>query len=60
MHDDYEQTEHKDESSDRYSGHRPLYQLNLFATFAVRETDVSRHQGGPIEGSPETPRTSVL
>ena len=29
-------------------------------TFAVRETDVSRHQGGPIEGPPETPRTSVL
>ena len=27
-------------------------------TFAVRETDVSRHQGGPIEGAPETPRTS--
>ena len=27
-------------------------------TFAVRETDVSRHQGGPIEGPLETPRTS--
>ena len=25
---------------------------------AVRETGVSRHQGGPIEGPPETPRTS--
>ena len=25
---------------------------------AVRETDVSQHQGGPIEGPPETPRTS--
>ena len=25
---------------------------------AVRETDVSRHQGAPIEGPPETPRTS--
>ena len=27
-------------------------------TLAVRETGVSRHQGGPIEGPPETPRTS--
>ena len=27
---------------------------------AVRETSVSRHHGGPIEGPPETPRTSVL
>ena len=26
---------------------------------AVRETGVSRHQGGPIEGPPETPRTSL-
>ena len=25
---------------------------------AVRETGVSRYQGGPIEGPPETPRTS--
>ena len=25
---------------------------------AVRETGVSRHQGGPIEGPPETHRTS--
>ena len=25
---------------------------------AVRETGVSRHQGDPIEGPPETPRTS--
>ena len=25
---------------------------------AVRETGVSRHQGGPIEGPPETPLTS--
>ena len=25
---------------------------------AVRETCVCRHQGGPIEGPPETPRTS--
>ena len=25
---------------------------------AVRETGVSRHQGGPIEGPPKTPRTS--
>ena len=25
---------------------------------AVRETGVSRHQGGPIEHPPETPRTS--
>ena len=25
---------------------------------AVRETGVSRHQGGPIEGPPEPPRTS--
>ena len=25
---------------------------------SVRETGVSRHQGGPIEGPPETPRTS--
>ena len=25
---------------------------------AVRETSVSRHHGGPIEGPPETPRTS--
>ena len=25
---------------------------------AVRETGVSRHHGGPIEGPPETPRTS--
>ena len=25
---------------------------------AVRETGVSRHQGGPSEGPPETPRTS--
>ena len=25
---------------------------------AVRETGVSRHQGGPIEGPPETPRAS--
>ena len=25
---------------------------------AVRETGVSRHQGGPIEGPPESPRTS--
>ena len=25
---------------------------------AVRETGVSWHQGGPIEGPPETPRTS--
>ena len=25
---------------------------------AVRETGVSRHQGSPIEGPPETPRTS--
>ena len=24
----------------------------------ARETGVSRHQGGPIEGPPETPRTS--
>ena len=24
----------------------------------VRETSVSRHHGGPIEGPPETPRTS--
>ena len=27
-------------------------------TLAVRETGVSRHHGGPIEGPPETPRTS--
>ena len=26
---------------------------------AVRETGVSRHQGGPIEGPPEIPRTSL-
>ena len=26
---------------------------------AVRETGVFRHQGSPIEGSPETPRTSL-
>ena len=32
----------------------------LAPTFAVRETDVSRHQGGPIGGPPKTPRTSVL
>ena len=25
---------------------------------AVRETSVSRHHGDPIEGPPETPRTS--
>ena len=25
---------------------------------AVRETGVSRHQGGPLEGPPETPRKS--
>ena len=24
----------------------------------VRETDVFRHDGGPIKGSPKTPRTS--
>ena len=27
-------------------------------TIAVRETGVSRHHGYPIEGPPETPRTS--
>ena len=27
-------------------------------TLAVRETGVSRHQGDPFEGPPETPRTS--
>ena len=32
--------------------------LPTVPTFAVRETDVSRHQGGPIEGPPETPHTS--
>ena len=26
---------------------------------AVRETGVSRHHGGPIEGPPETPRKSL-
>ena len=26
---------------------------------AVRETSVSRHHGGPIEGPPETPRISL-
>ena len=30
----------------------------LISYIAVRETGVSRHQGGPIEGPPETPRTS--
>ena len=38
-----------------------MFQDTMFAhgpTFAVRETDVSRHQGGPIEGPPEIPRTS--
>ena len=35
----------------------------LFFTLAVRETGVSRHHGGPIEGLPETPvhhRTIIL
>ena len=36
-----------------------LFMSPTVPTFAVRETDVSRHQGGPIEGPPETPRTSV-
>ena len=31
-----------------------------YLTFAVWETGVSRHQGGQIEGHPETPRTSLL
>ena len=30
-------------------------QVLFFRTLAVRETGVSRHQGGPIEGPPETP-----
>ena len=33
-------------------------EFRFVPTFAVRETDVSRHQGGPIEGPPENPRTS--
>ena len=31
---------------------------SLIRLIAVRETGVSRHQGGPIEGPPGTPRTS--
>ena len=34
--------------------------MMIFWLVAVRETGVSRHQGGPIEGPPETPRTSVF
>ena len=38
----------------------PIFWGNFFwrEFFAVRETGVSRHQGGPTEGLPETPRTS--
>ena len=37
------------------------FTTNIPATgrlIGVRETGVSRHHGGPIEGPPETPRTS--
>ena len=33
-------------------------QNNSDQTCSFRETGVSRHQGGPIEGPPETPSTS--
>ena len=36
----------------------PSVKRLLDSLIAVRETGVSRHQGGPIEGPPETPRTS--
>ena len=32
--------------------------MSTIRLIAVQETGVSRHQGGPIEGPPETPRTS--
>ena len=32
--------------------------INTMSYSAVRETSVSLHHGGPIEGPPETPRTS--
>ena len=35
-----------------------LRKLNNYSDAAVREASVSRYNGGPIEGSPETPRTS--
>ena len=36
----------------------PLFFPGIFTTISAREAAVSRHHGGPIEGPPETPRTS--